>query len=82
MGPCLLKIILRPAVNKLGLILKIAESFDRSMSGLITEISCDVLGDSVIMKTVANGDCSLEIQDALTCRSTFKKAYHKNLDIL
>lgn len=70
------------AVNKLGLILKIAESFDRSMSGLITEISCDVLGDSVIMKTVANGDCSLEIQDALTCRSTFKKAYHKNLDIL
>ncbi len=70
------------AVRKLGLILKIAESFDRSMSGIITGISCDVLGDSVIMKTEATGDCSLEIKDALTCRATFKKAYKKNLDIL
>ena len=70
------------AVYKLGVILKIAESFDRSMSGLVTGINCDVLGDSVIMQTESEGDCSLEIQDALSCRNEFKRAYNKNLEIL
>ncbi len=72
------------AVKKLGLILKIAESFDRSMSGIITGITCDVLGDSVIMKTITEShtDCSLEISDALNCRNEFKASYGKNLEIL
>ena len=72
------------AVRKLGLVLKIAESFDRSMSGIITGITCDVLGDSVIMKTITEGhaDCSLEISDALNCKAEFKAAYGKNLEIL
>lgn len=70
------------AVYKLGVILKIAESFDRSMCGLITGINCDVLGDSVIMQTVSESDCSLEIQDALSCRNQFKTAYGKTLEIL
>lgn len=70
------------AVKKLGVILKIAESFDRSMSGLITGITCDLLGDSVIMKTESEGDCSLEIKDAITCSLEFKKAFGKNLEIL
>ncbi|MEG2456911.1 MAG: Ppx/GppA family phosphatase, partial [Clostridia bacterium] len=70
------------AVKKLSVILRIAESFDRSQSGLITGINCDVLGDSVIMKTETEGDCSLEIKDALTCASEFKRAYSKNLEIL
>lgn len=70
------------AVYKLGVILKIAESFDRSMCSLITEINCDVLGDSVIMQTESEGDCSLEIQDALSCKNQFKQAYGKNLEIL
>ena len=50
------------AIKKLSVILRIAESFDRSQSGLITGINCDVLGDSVIMKTETQGDCSLEIK--------------------
>lgn len=70
------------AVMKLSVILRIAESLDRSMSGGIKSINCDVLGDSVIMKTEAEGDCSLEIKDALTARADFAKAYNKNLDIL
>ena len=52
------------------------------MSGGIKSINCDVLGDSVIMKTEAEGDCSLEIKDALSARAEFAKAYKKNLDIL
>ena len=70
------------AVMKLSVILRIAESLDRSMSGGIKSINCDVLGDSVIMKTEADGDCSLEIKDAMTARAEFAKAYNKNLDIL
>ncbi|MDR3293617.1 MAG: Ppx/GppA family phosphatase [Clostridiales bacterium] len=70
------------AVKKLGVILRIAESFDRSMSGLIVGINCDVLGDSVIMKTEAEGDCSLEIKDAMTVGPEFRRAYKKNLEIL
>lgn len=72
------------AVKKLGLVLKIAESFDRSMSGIITGITCDILGDSVIMKTITenHADCSLEISDAMNCKAEFKAAYGKNLEIL
>lgn len=70
------------AIRKLSVILRIAESFDRSMSGLITGINCDVLGDSVIMKTETEGDASLEIKDALSSSNEFRRAYGKNLEIL
>lgn len=39
------------AVKKLGVLLRIAESLDRSASGMVSGVNCDVLGDSVIMKT-------------------------------
>ena len=70
------------AIYKLGVIVRIAESFDRSMSGVIKTITCDVLGDSVIMKTEADGDCSLEIKDEMQAGANFRKAYKKNLQIL
>ncbi|MDE5618305.1 MAG: exopolyphosphatase, partial [Clostridia bacterium] len=70
------------AVYKLGVIVRIAESFDRSMSSIIKGITCDVLGDSVIMKTEADGNCSVEIKDAMTAAADFRKAYRKNLQIL
>lgn len=70
------------AVMKLGVILRIAESLDRSMSGDVRSLNCDVLGDSVIMKTEVNGDCSLEIKDALSGSAEFARAFKKNLEIL
>lgn len=70
------------AVMKLSVILRIAESLDRSMSGNVKMLNCDVLGDSVIMKTEVEGDCSLEIKDALTAGAEFARAYKKNLEIL
>ena len=70
------------AVRKLSVILQIAESFDRSQSSVVTGIDCDVLGDSVIVKTQAEGDCSLEVKDAMHAAPEFKAAYGKNLDIL
>ncbi len=72
------------AIRKLSVILRIAESFDRSQSGVVTGINCDVLGDSVIVKTETEngGDCSLEVKDAMGAAQDFKAAYGKNLEIL
>lgn len=69
-------------ILKLGVLVRIAECFDRSMSGIIDEVPCDILGDSVIMKTQGNGEPALEIKDALTAGPMFKRAYGKNLVIL
>ena len=69
-------------IKRLAVILRIAESFDRSVSQTIVGINCDVLGDSVIMKTEVESDVSLEIKDALNASLEFKKAFAKNLEIL
>jgi exopolyphosphatase/guanosine-5'-triphosphate,3'-diphosphate pyrophosphatase len=70
------------AVKKLGVLLRLAESLDRTECSLVTGINCDVLGDSVIMKTEVTGDATLEIRDASKCNPEFKKAFRKNLEIL
>ena len=69
-------------IRKLGVILRIAESLDRSMSGCVNGVVCDVLGDSVIMKTEIVGDASLEIKEAKTADQDFKRIFKKKLDIL
>lgn len=69
-------------VKRLGVMLRIAESLDRSNSGTIKSINCDILGDSVIMKTEIEGDATLEIRNAMAAGAEFRKAFHKNLEIL
>lgn len=71
-------------IYQLGVLLRISASLDRSKSQKIKTITCDVLGDSVILQTAYSPgvDKSLEIKDALTAGSMFKKAYRKNLQIL
>ncbi len=70
------------AVKKLGVLLRIAESLDRTHCGVVENINCDVLGDSVIMKTIVTGDAALEIRDASAANPEFKRAFRKNLEIL
>jgi exopolyphosphatase/guanosine-5'-triphosphate,3'-diphosphate pyrophosphatase len=70
------------AVKKLGVLLRIAESLDRTHCGLVSGLNCDVLGDSVIMKTMVTGDAALEIRDAEAANPEFKRAFKKNLEIL
>ena len=70
------------AVKKLGVLLRIAESLDRSHCGVVTGLNCDVLGDSVIMKTMVTGDAALEICDAESAGAEFRKAFRNNLEIL
>ena len=69
-------------VRKLGIMLRIAESLDRSMASLVTEINCDVLGDSVILKTQSEGDATLEVRDAVNAQEDFFRIFKKKLDII
>jgi exopolyphosphatase/guanosine-5'-triphosphate,3'-diphosphate pyrophosphatase len=70
------------AVRKLAVILKLAECLDITGFARITDISCDILGDSVIMKTITEENVDLEIKSAMLYGSDFKKAFNKNLEIL
>ena len=70
------------AVRKMGIILKIASCLDRSLSSVIKGINCDILGDSVIMKTEIDGDAKIEINSALQVGPEFRKYFKKNLEIL
>ena len=70
------------AVRKLAVILRVAVALDFGMRNAVSEITCDVLGDSVIMKTELNGDASLELNAANYMALDFKKVFKKNLEIL
>ena len=70
------------AVRKMGVMLRIASCLDRSLSSVVKGINCDILGDSVIMKTEVDGDATLEINSALEVGADFRKVFKKNLEIL
>lgn len=70
------------AVKKLGVILALAENLDRCKNGVVVDINCDILGDSVIMKTVATAEADYQIRKALECGKDFEKNFHKKLEIL
>lgn len=70
------------AVKKLGLILRLAECFDRTKNNVIVDINCDILGDSVIMKTVTTSDATYEIQRGMEISRDFERIYRKKLEIL
>ncbi len=70
------------AVKKMGIVLRLASAFDRSLSGAVKGINCDILGDSVIMKTEVEGEATLEINSALELGADFRKIFKKNLEIL
>ena len=70
------------SVRKMGVMLRIASCLDRSLSSIVNGINCDILGDSVIMKTEVEGDATLEINSAMQIGPDFRKVFLKNLEIL
>lgn len=70
------------ATKKLGMILRLAECFDRTKNSVIVDINCDILGDSVIMKTVTTADATFEIQRGMEIGRDFERTFHKKLEIL
>ena len=74
----------KEAMAKMSVILKIAESFDRTQSGIIKDVACEILGEKLIMKTNSenNVPVPLEIKDAMKCAPIFYKVFEKKLEIL
>ncbi len=70
------------AVKKLAVIIKMASMMNITNSNLIKDVACDVLGDTVILKTEVERDATLEISQAMSVAGDFKKVYGKNLQIL
>ena len=70
------------AVRKLGVIVKLAVNLNASRNGVIKDIACDILGDSMIMKTVASGDASFEILEGMNVAQDYKKVYKKSLQVI
>ncbi len=70
------------ALKGIGLLIRIARSLDRSMSGLIQDISCEIEKDKVIIKTISTGNSELEIMDALRYCDDFYKYFHTPLFIM
>ena len=71
------------AAIKIGLVLRIADNLDRTKSKAISDINCDILGDSIIVKTIQNKDASLEISEAIKLsEASFARAFRKNIKII
>lgn len=70
------------AVRKLGVILKLAVNLNASRRVVIQDVVCDILGDSIIMKTVVEGDATYEIMEGMKVAPEYKKVYKKCLQII
>ena len=70
------------AVRKMGVIVKLAATLNCSKDVNVTDIICDMLGDSVIMKTVSNFDASYEVKQGAKLADDYRKLFKKNLQII
>ena len=70
------------AIRKLGVLVKLAVNLNASRKNVIQDIICDILGDSIIMKTVIKSDASFEIMQSMKLADDFKKIFKKSLQII
>ena len=69
-------------IKKLGVLLKISESLDKSMTCAVKNISCNIDENTVIIKTISESVPKLEIKEASTISQDFKKVFDKKLYIV
>lgn len=70
------------AVRKLGVLVNLAVNLNASRKNVINDIVCDILGDSIIMKTVVTADPSFEIIQSMKVSDDFRKIFKKSLQII
>lgn len=70
------------AVRKLGVIVRLAVALNSSKKQLVNDIVCDILGDSIIMKTIASGDATYDIMQGMSVAQDYRKVFKKNLQII
>lgn len=70
------------AVKKIGVLVQLASALDASKSGAVDDLTCDILGDSIIMKTIVNKDADFEIKEAMKVNNNFKKVFTKFVEVI
>lgn len=70
------------AVRKLGVIVKLAVALNSSKKLVVTDIVCDILGDSIIMKLIVNSDPTYEIMQGMKVAQDYRKFFKKNLQLI
>lgn len=66
-------------INKISILLRIAESLDISMSGAVKDIAVEITPSSVVLNIIGNNDLTLEVIEANKCTRKFKEVYDKTL---
>lgn len=70
------------AVRKLGVIVKLAVALNSSKKLVVTDVVCDILGDSIIMKLIVNSDPTYEIMQGMKVAQDYRKFFKKNLQLI
>lgn len=70
------------AVRKMGIMIKLAVLLNSSKENTVTDVVCDMLGDSVIMKTISTTDVSYEISQGMKIADEYRKLFKKNLQLI
>ena len=71
--------ILRPVVEKLSAILRIAEGLDRSHAQLVTRVTCRVRARRVEIEAAARADCEPELAAARGKANLFRKVFRRRV---
>ena len=66
-------------IGELGVIVRLAESLDRSLKGAVKKINVIINDEDVRLQVSSNLDLELEIRQALRCSNKFNEVYNKNL---
>lgn len=69
-------------IKKLGLLLRLSESLDKSMTSSVSGVTCDIHSESVIITTISKGTDYIEIKDALRASESFKTVFNKKLYVV
>ena len=70
------------AVKKIGVLVQLSAALDASKSGAVDDLTCDILGDSIIMKTIVNKEADFEIKEAMKVNTNFKKVFTKFIEVI
>ncbi len=68
---------LRPVVEKLAALLRIADGLDRSHRQLVSDLACRVRARRVEFDAVARGDCEAELDAARRKANLFERVFHR-----
>ena len=66
-------------IQRLGIILRLAECFDRKRNGNITKVACKLKSDRLFIHLFAKGTTEGERKEVESCGAYFTKVFGKTL---